>query len=90
MDVLSCHEALLGHAIADVGGPGDTTGRVVATLSTGLLAIRDVIARYYTDADRGIAGAIAGVFGGVSIGVSEPRDPFVPWIGRPSAPARSA
>jgi len=32
MDVLSCHEALLGHAIADVGGAGDATGRVVATL----------------------------------------------------------
>ena len=32
IDVLGCHEALLGHAVAEVGGPADATGRVAITL----------------------------------------------------------
>jgi hypothetical protein len=32
VDVLGCHEALLGHAVADVGGPADATGRVAITM----------------------------------------------------------
>ncbi len=32
VDVLGCHEALLGHATADLGGPADATGRVAVTL----------------------------------------------------------
>jgi hypothetical protein len=33
VDVLGCHEALLGSDVADVGGPADATGRVAITLS---------------------------------------------------------
>jgi hypothetical protein len=32
VDVLGCHEAVLGSAVADLGGPADTSGRVTMTL----------------------------------------------------------
>lgn len=53
IDVLGCHEALLGNIVADVGGPADVTGRVAITLH-GLVGDSGMASpRYYL----GLAGA---------------------------------